>query len=336
MADLSPAPARYRKILCIDGGGIMGTQPAAFLSALEEDLDHPIGEYFDLIAGTSTGGILALGLALGLSAKDLLKLYEFRGPHIFGQSGRPFTAPLSRAWRAIRGIAVPKHDIDALRAELEQVIGGKTIADCRTRILIPAWDADHRSVYIYKTAHHPRLKTDYRRSAVDAALATAAAPAFYRRHRTSEDVGLLDGGVWANNPIALATVEAIALLGWPADSIRILSLGCVNEVYLLDEAPGWGRLATSVTRLFMDGQSRGALGMAKLLTGHEYERDAIFRVCPDVPKGFFSLDDTKKIQRLKGMGNSAARRERTRLEPVFLNSKAEPFVQIYTLKERAP
>jgi len=75
-----------RRILCIDGGGIKGTQPAAFLAALEEDLDRPIGEYFDLIAGTSTGGLIAMGLALGHSAKSLLALYEERGPKIFGQS----------------------------------------------------------------------------------------------------------------------------------------------------------------------------------------------------------------------------------------------------------
>ena len=76
-----------RRILSIDGGGIMGTQPASFLTSLEEDLDRPIGEYFDLIAGTSTGGILAIGLAMGLPARDLLDLYVRRGPHIFGQSG---------------------------------------------------------------------------------------------------------------------------------------------------------------------------------------------------------------------------------------------------------
>ena len=76
-----------RRILSIDGGGIKGTQPAAFLAGLEEDLDEPIGRYFDLIAGTSTGGILAIGLALGIPAKTLLELYENRGPTIFGQAG---------------------------------------------------------------------------------------------------------------------------------------------------------------------------------------------------------------------------------------------------------
>ena len=76
---------QIRRILSIDGGGIKGTMPAAFLAGLEEDLGQPIGRYFDLIAGTSTGGIIALGLGLGRTAKELLELYERRGPVIFGQ-----------------------------------------------------------------------------------------------------------------------------------------------------------------------------------------------------------------------------------------------------------
>lgn len=325
-----------RRLLCIDGGGIKGTLPASFLASLEEDLDRPIGEYFDLIAGTSTGGILAIGLAMGIPARDLLDLYVQRGPHIFGQSGGTIGSIAGDAWRRLKHIFSPKHDADLLRDELVCILGTKHIGDARTRLVIPAWDADHRGVYIFKTAHHSRLKTDYKRLAVDAAMATAAAPSYYQRHRTAEDVGLLDGGVWANNPIALAVVEAITLLGWSAPSLRVLSLGCVNEVYMIGEAPGWGGLAKDVTRLFMDGQSHGALGMAKLLTGHEYEREAIFRCCPDVPKNFFTLDDTRKITQLKGMGAASARKERSRIEPVFLTDPAESFKPVYMLKGTAP
>ena len=72
-----------RRILCIDGGGILGTFPAAFLAAIESELDRPISDYFDLIAGTSTGGILGIGLGMGLKASDILDLYENRGPEIF-------------------------------------------------------------------------------------------------------------------------------------------------------------------------------------------------------------------------------------------------------------
>jgi hypothetical protein len=212
------------------------------------------------------------------------------------------------------------------------VLKDRKIGESKTRLLIPAWDADHRSVYIFKTAHHARLKTDYRRSALDAAMSTAAAPTIFKRYRTANGSGLIDGGIWSNNPIALAVVEAITLLGWSASDLHILSLGCVNEVYSLGEAPGKGAFVGDLVRLFTDGQSRGALGMAKLLTGHEYEREAIFRVCPDVPKGLFRLDDTTKIEQLRGMGASAARRERFRLEPVFFDTPAAEFVPVYSLK----
>ena len=332
MLDAPPTPT-IRRILCLDGGGIMGTHPASFLSSLEEDLDRPIGEYFDLIAGTSTGGILAIGLGLGLSAKQLLQLYVDRGPYIFGEQVTSSPPWISRFSRSVKHWFAPKHDARDLRQELDVILGQKRIGDSRTRLLVPAWDPVHRSVYIFKTSHHPRLKTDYSRLAVDAAMATAAAPTYFKRHITADYVGLIDGGVWASNPIALAVVEAISLLAWPADSLRILSLGCVNEVYALGQSAGKLSMAGDLARLFMDGQSRGAMGMAKLLTGHEHERDAIFRCCPDVPKAIYALDDTSKIGELRGMGAVAARKLRPRLEPVFFQFPADRFVPFHQLKE---
>lgn len=323
-----------RRILCLDGGGILGTQPAAFLAALEEDLDRPIGEYFDLIAGTSTGGILAIGLGLGLTAKQLLQLYVDRGPHIFGNGETGLLLQVAQAWRWMKHWVGTKHDAEGLRRELEAVLGDKRIGDSRARLLIPAWDPLHRSVYIFKTAHHRRLNTDHKRLAIDAAMATAAAPTYFKCHVTADHTGLFDGGVWANNPIALAVVEAVSMLDWPASSLRILSLGCVNEVYALGEHGKLG-IADKLARLFMDGQSRGALGMAKLLTGHEHEREAIFRCCPDVPKDLFQMDDTSKISQLRGMGAAAARKMRPRLEPVFFQQPAERFEPIHKLKEIA-
>src|SRR5262249_48242929 len=104
-------PPPIRRILCLDGGGIMGTQPAASLAALEDGLDRPSGAYFDLIAGTSTGGILAIGLALGIPARQLLQLYVERGPYIFGQAGRPLPT-FARIWRTLRHVVAPKHDAE--------------------------------------------------------------------------------------------------------------------------------------------------------------------------------------------------------------------------------
>ena len=162
---------KIRRILSIDGGGIKGTTPAAFLAGLEEDLGEPIGRYFDLIAGTSTGGIIALGLGLGRTAKELLDLYESRGPIIFSQDGSEADRPgkLRQFIRKVRAngrhVVQPKHDANILARELEVVLKKDAIGQSKTRLLIPAWDADQRSPYIYKTAHHSRLQTDYRKTA---------------------------------------------------------------------------------------------------------------------------------------------------------------------------
>ena len=332
---------QIRRILSIDGGGIKGTMPAAFLAGLEEDLGEPIGRYFDLIAGTSTGGIIALGLGMGRTAKELLELYEHRGPVIFGQNDiddKP-QGKMGRFWRNLtangRRVVGPKHDSATLARELEAVLNDNLIGQSQTRLVIPAWDADLRSPYIFKTAHHARLQTDYRKTALDAALATAAAPTYFKRHRTVDDIGLTDGGTWANNPTAIAVVEAITLLGWHPSDLRILSLGCLDEVYMLPESPGIAGLGFKALNLYTDGQSHGALGMAKLLTGHSYDGDRIYRYSPFVPSGFFTLDDTMKIGRLKGIGMSEARKAKPHLTPIFFTEPANAFVPVHQLKEDA-
>ena len=86
--------------------------------------------------------------------------------------------------------------------------------------MIPSWHPVNEQVYLYKTAHQVRFESDYRQPAIDAAMATAAAPTFLSPYLTSDDVELVDGGVWANNPIGVAAVEAVGVLGWPGKSLR--------------------------------------------------------------------------------------------------------------------
>lgn len=331
--------SNHRCILSIDGGGIKGTSPAAFLASLEEDLPNPIGSYFDLIAGTSTGGILAIGLAMGLSARELLELYEQRGPEIFGQSGHPnrIAALMSDMWASVRHWVTSKHDTDVLRAVLTDVFKDKCIGDSQTRLIVPAWDADLRSVYLYKTAHHARFVKDHRKPAIDAALATAAAPSFFRRYRTVEQVGLIDGGVWANNPTGFAALEAVSVLGWNPADLKILSLGCIDETYTLSENPGklglgWRGRALS---LLMDGQASASMGVAKLIAGDPHNQKSIFRYEASAPPGLFSLDDTSKIEKLKGLGYSMARRAYPELKDIFFEHAASPFVPFHIMENAA-
>ena len=326
-------PPPKRRILCIDGGGLLGTFPAAFLANLEQQLQHPIGRYFDLIAGTSTGGIIAIGLGLGLRAADILELYENRGPWIFGQDGLPVINWVKRRVGAVRHMGWSKHSSERWRQALTEVLGDRRLGEASMRLVIPAWSPTTRTVYIYKTAHHPRLQVDYKAKAIDAALATASAPTFFRQHITENDVGLFDGGVWANNPIAIAVVEAVTLLGWPPQSLHVLSIGCLDEVYTLPAAGGWGAFNKKLIKLFMDGQAHGAMGMAKLLTGHEHERETIHRVDHTVRYGDYAMDDARLIRELKGLGFEQARNRLPTIQRVFLDTPAEPFVPCHSLAD---
>ena len=154
-----------------------------------------------------------------------------------------------------------------MRDALIGMLGQRRLGESRTRLVIPAWHPMLERVYIYKTAHHPRLETDYTQPALDAAMATAAAPTFLKPSPDDDAIELVDGGVWANNPIGVAAIEAVGMLNWPVDRLKILSIGTINDVKAPPRWKGKLPMATSVARLFMAGQSHSALGTAKIVTG---------------------------------------------------------------------
>ena len=322
-----------RRILSIDGGGIRGTFPASFLAALEAELPEPIGRYFDLIAGTSTGGIIAIALAMGMSAKEILELYEKRGAGIFYQDTTGITGWVGKGLRTARWLGWgPKYSTDRLRSALEEVLGDRRIGDAHTRLLIPSWHPQTRKVYVYKTAHHERLTTDYKDLALDAALATAAAPTYFREHITGNDVGLVDGGLWANNPIGYAVAEAIGVLSWPADQLKILSVSCLEDIAETDSAYSVRTMVRKTADFFMAGQSHGSLGLAHILTGDPHQLKAIWRVCQPVPAGYFSMDDVSKIRVLKDRGYVEARHQKPIISSEFFETPAEAFVPVHSLQ----
>jgi len=127
-----------RRILSIDCGGIRGTFPAAFFAALEDVLECPIHEDFDLIAGTSTGGIIAIALAMGLPAKDILELYEKRGPEIFSQTHTGMRGLAESVIRKVKWATWgPKYNAKELERALTDIFGDKKIGDAKTRLMIP-------------------------------------------------------------------------------------------------------------------------------------------------------------------------------------------------------
>jgi uncharacterized protein len=309
---------RRFKILSIDGGGIKGVFPAALLAALEEDLGVEVREYFDLIAGTSTGGIIALSLGLGLAPKALLDFYLKEGPKIF---------PQPKGLKRVLWLASPsRYDPSALKTALTAVFEKKLLGDSATRLFIPSFDANSGLIHIYKTAHHERLRRDHRCTAVEVAMATSAAPIYFPSFKSDRDVTLIDGGIWANNPTGLAVVEAISMLNARPDSIDVLSIGCTDTPPDYRATRKWfGYWAPKLLDVVFRGQSFASLGIAQHLAGHAN----VYRVNPTVAPGQYKLDKTKGIQDLKGLGYATARYESAKLKPVFFGSKAQAFTPLY-------
>ena len=226
----------------------------------------------------------------------------------------------------------PKYSNQQLEDELKTVFKSKRIGDAKTRLLVPAWNGTTNRVYIYKTAHSKRLTTDYKDLAIDAALATSAAPTFLQKHQTKNSVSLVDGGVWANNPTSLAVVEGIGL-GWERSKIKVLSIGCLENVLVLPSRPSAFSMALKQAALFMAGQSHGSLGMAHVLTGDVggANHKAIYRVSQPVPNNFYKLDDTSKINELCERGVDEFRNQKPNLMPIFFTDEVEPFEPIHRI-----
>jgi hypothetical protein len=183
---------------------------------------------------------------------------------------------------------------------------------------------------VFKTSHHQRFEVDHACSAVDVALATAAAPTYFPAHELAIGTSLIDGGIWANNPVGLAAVEAIGVLGWDRTAIKILSLGCTEDVYSPGPRDGIAQLGSNVASLLMQGQSCAAVGTAKILVGPSN----FHRISPDVPRGYYSLDGVDRISDLVGIGAACARDALPMLRREFITSPREPFIPFHGLGAR--
>lgn len=314
------------KILSIDGGGIKGVFPASFLATIEEKVDGAVWEYFDLIAGTSTGAVIALGLGLGLCAREILRLYEEEGPRIF---------PAQSRWRSLFQLFSTKYRQEPLRHALEWVFGERLLGESKTRLLIPSVNLEAGEVHVYKTAHHSRLEYDHKEKVVGIALATAAAPSYFPISKSPWGVLHIDGGLCANNPVGMAVVEALGVLNQKADELRVLSLGCtstplsVNPGKNLHKGLFWiirhYRLLLDIS---MAAQSALSYGIAEILAGNEN----VIRYNPMVGRGRYELDRVEDIESLKARGRTEARSALPRLKELFFDQKAEPFVPCHRVE----
>jgi patatin-like phospholipase/acyl hydrolase len=293
------------RILSLDGGGIKGVFTAAVLASIEADTKLKILDHFDLIAGTSTGGIIAIGLAMGLTAEELLTFYRERGPRIF-----PAMSLIERTGGTLRQFFVgPKVSQATLRQQLAEILGDKKFGEARCRLVIPSYDAMSGRLYVFKTAHDPRLRFDSDALAVDVALATSAAPTYFSAapFPTHREGSYVDGGVWANCPALVGLVEAAAILKRPLSEIDILSIGTTTAPFSISKNTNASALKWNLglVNLMFEAQVEAALAQASLLLENRLHR-INFVASP----GEFSLDNasTDRISRLTNVGWQIARK----------------------------
>ena len=277
---------REFRILSIDGGGIRGIFPATFLAGLEERyLNGPsVARYFDLITGTSTGGIIALGLGAGIKASKIQNLYLTEGSKIF-----PPTNSLVQTVRKIRGIIRYRYSEKVLVDVLTEFLGDRALNDSQTRLCIPSCDGRYGDVYVFKTPHHQDFRKDGEEKMTKVATATSAAPTFFKP-MDDGPFTFIDGGIWANNPIMIGLSDALSCFSVPRENIRILSLGCGSAAYTVTKSQRicgglfqWRKIIDAAMHL----QSLSAWGQAGLLIG----RHNIIRVDAPMLDKQIELDD---------------------------------------------
>jgi len=250
-------PVRPVRVLTIDGGGIRGIIPALVLEYLETSTKRPTAQLFDAIVGTSTGGILALGLTVpGIdgtpeyAASDLAGLFPRWGKRIFpsggraasgersvdsGDSSRESVGSAARTLGSVTGDNPnygrnPGHTSAAFMDALERYFGPVTLSQALLEVVVTSFDATNGRPFLFsRTAARARPEMDFEMRV--AARATSAAPTYLPQPITLDQVTaleLIDGGVWANNPVLLGYHEAVriaAARGLTAENVLVVSLG---------------------------------------------------------------------------------------------------------------
>ncbi len=249
------------RILSIDGGGIRGLIPALVLAHVEERVGRPVASRFDLVAGTSTGGILALGLTCPgedgrprYRARDLAALYVEEGPSIFRRSWR-------HRIRSLYGLAEEAYPRAGLDRALRRFFGDARLSAATSEVFVTAYDIErNRAVRLGRFRARRDPGWDFRMR--DAARATAAAPTFFEpallRARDGEARTFVDGGMFANNPAGLALAYAKRLFPSAPDFLLVsLGTGTLTRPLSYGEAARFGavRWLGPAFRIFMHGQS---------------------------------------------------------------------------------
>ncbi|MBD2169312.1 patatin-like phospholipase family protein [Calothrix membranacea FACHB-236] len=331
------------KVLSIDGGGIRGIIPAILLARIEEITEKPISELFDLIAGTSTGGILALGLTCldadnpgkPYTAERLINIYKEEGEIIF--SRRKFFNKLSLP--KTQDFFRSKYTSQKRKELLQKYFSESNMQNALKEVFVTSYDTKSRTPIFFTSDIRKEIKTEnYQKicrgcKMYDAAMATSAAPTFFKPHQLSipihkREYTLIDGGMLANNPTSLAIVEAMVSHNirtngeerLSLDDILVVSLGTGLQVreYEYEEISQWGivQWAQPFINMTLNSQSEVvdcqleqllSLSRANLQAKQYYRFQPSFsKVLEYNPTPQEDMDDTsrKNIANLEALANN--------------------------------
>lgn len=270
------------RILCIDGGGILGLIAAQVLAEIEARAGVLSGKLFDLVSGTSTGGIIACAAAAGIPAKDVAELYRQRGRQIFSHS---LWHRIGTGW----GLWGPQYGAKGIETALASVFGDLMLSGCAVELLVPAYDIGARAPLLFKSAKAREPRRNY--FLRDVCRATSAAPTYFPPARITSLAGdvatLVDGGLFANNPAACALAQAAKAVDLGEVTMVSLGTGAIERPYLFDDAKGWGmaKWPRPLLDCMFDGQSDTAAHQCQALLG-----DRFIRLQPALPRDL-AMDD---------------------------------------------
>ncbi len=301
--------AKKVRVLSIDGGGIRGIIPAVILSELEKATGKPIARLFDLIVGTSSGGVLALGLVIPgedgkpkYTADDGVRLYMGEGRRIFSRSA---LHKVRSVW-AVEGEKYPARGIEAVFSEY---YGEARLKEAITPVVVTSYEIERRTPFFFKSEAAKSDEAEYDFPMSQVARATTAAPTFFEPARLTTTSGartysLVDAGIFANDPAMCALAEARSMrLG---DDVLIASLGSgeSTEPILYQRAAQWGlrQWAQPLFGISFDGTSSTVnYQLRQLLPENRYYRfQAKLNECSD------AMDDTSStnLRALELLGQS--------------------------------
>jgi patatin-like phospholipase/acyl hydrolase len=289
-----------RKVLSIDGGGIRGIIPAMILAEIEDRTGKRIAEMFDLVAGTSTGGILALGLTRPgeddkpqYSARKLIDLYETEG-------GKIFSIPVWHRLRSGWGLADEKYPSEGIEEVAKRYFEEVHLAEALTEVLVTAYEIEEREAWFFKR-RHARDETRQGDNFLmrEVARATSAAPTYFEPIQLTWGPhgkrAFIDGGVHSNNPAMCAYVEAIKIHPEEKEFL-VVSLGTGEQTREMpyEEVKGWGLAlwAQPILNVVFDGVSDTVdYQLAEILSTVEGDARRYYRFQTVLDIGKDDMDD---------------------------------------------